>query len=47
MVACCTGSLKTPVTVVPTGTPVAPDAGVRLVTVGLVVSVSAKTTSTQ
>ena len=38
MVACCTASLNTPVTVVPVATPVAPGAGVRLVTVGFVVS---------
>ncbi len=46
-----TGSLRVAVTSVPTGTLVAPVAGVRPVTVGLVVSVplepSAKTTSTQ
>ncbi len=39
MVDCCTGSLKVAETVVVTGTPVAPEAGCRSVTVGLVVSV--------
>ncbi len=39
MVACWTASLKTAVAVAaPTATPVAPGAGVRLVSVGLVVS---------
>ena len=36
MVLACTASLKVPVTVVFTGTPVAPDAGVVLVTTGAV-----------
>ncbi len=40
-------SSKVAVGATPTATPVAPGAGVRAVTVGLTVSVSAKTTSTQ
>ena len=50
-VAACTGSLNVAVAVLVTGTPVAPDAGVRAVTVGAVVSgvppAGVKTTSTQ
>ena len=47
-VDCCTGSVNVAVTLAPTLTPVAPGAGVRAVTVGLVVSgPSSKTTSTQ
>ena len=44
-----TGSLNVAVAVVPVGTPVAPAAGLRAVTVGAVVSVAAvsNTTSTQ
>ena len=38
MVACWTASLKTAVVLAPTTTPVAPGAGVRLVSVGAVVS---------
>ena len=49
MVPCCTASLKTAVAFTPATTSVAPGAGMRLVRVGSVVSVtlSAKTTSTQ
>ena len=49
-VALCTGSLNAAVAVVVVATPVAPDAGVRVVTVGAVVSgvppPGLKTTST-
>ncbi len=47
MLAWVTASSKVAVGATPSATPVAPAAGVRVVTVGLVVSLSAKTTSTQ
>ena len=47
IVACWTASLNSAVASAPTETPVAPGAGVRALSVGLVVSVSWKTTSTQ
>ena len=47
-VACWTGSENVAVTSLPRATPVAPEAGVRAVTDGFVVSLaSVKTTSTQ